>query len=289
MMKHLIILAGIMCMAVISSAQKDSSAVVVISDSSLRVTPDTSIAPNDTIRIGNMIIIRRAGDRGKRDIYETFNNHHRNNENVTTNWCVIDLGFNQVNDRTNYPQAISNGYLPAGAGDDWFAQRNFRSTNVNIWVFMQTRNLIRHVVNLKYGAGLELNNYKYRENIRFAETGLPLVYMDNVDYRKNKLALDYLTVPLMLNFDFTPGKKNPLGFSAGVSAGYLYSSRQKTNGGGKGKEKYHDDFETRNFKISYIAELVLGPVRLYGTYASQSMFKKGLDMTPYSFGIRLAH
>ena len=32
---------------------------------------------------------------------------------------------------------------------------------MNIWLFMQRLNMIQHVVNLKYGFGLELNNYFY--------------------------------------------------------------------------------------------------------------------------------
>ncbi|MBA4166856.1 MAG: outer membrane beta-barrel protein [Chitinophagaceae bacterium] len=286
-MKRIITLAGLICISLIGFGQRDTVAQLIITtDTAIAPSHDTTHLPNDTIRIGNMIIIKAGTPHGD---HRFMRRDNFNNSNVSTNWFVVDLGFNQVNDQTGYPQSIANGYLPAGANEDWFTQKNFKSTNVNIWVFMQQRNLIKHVVNLKYGAGLELNNYKYRENIRFAEKGFPLVAMDNADYQKNKLALDYLTVPLMLNFNFTPKKKNPVGLSAGISAGYLYSSRQKTNGGGKGKQKYRDDFETRNFKIAYIAELTLGPVKLYGSYATQSMFRKGLDMTPFSFGIRLAN
>jgi hypothetical protein len=286
-MKRIFTLAGLICISLMGFSQRDTVAqIIVTTDTSVTPMHDTTQMANDTIRIGSMIIIRSGHDRGDRNVYRR--NYHTN-ENVKTNWCVIDLGFNQVNDRTDYGASIANGYLPAGANSDWFTQKNFKSTNVNIWVFMQTRNLIKHVVNLKYAAGVELNNYKYRENIRFAEKGLPMVYEDNVNYRKNKLALDYITVPLMINFNFNPKKKNPIGLSTGISAGYLYSSRQKTNGGGLGKKKYRDDFEARNFKIAYVAELVLGPIKLYGSYATQSMFKKGLDMTPYSFGIRLSN
>lgn len=267
-------------------AQQDTLAQITITADQSTAGRDTAVVPNDTIRVGNMIIIRGGNDHGDRKVYQR---NTVSNENVTTNWCVVDLGFNQVNDRTDYAQSIANGYLPAGANDDWFSQRNFKSTNVNLWIFTQRRNIYKHIVNLKYSFGLELNNYKYNTNVRFTETGLPMVSMANTDYRKNKLALDYLTVPLMLNFNLTPNKKNAFGFSAGVSAGYLYSSRQKTVGGGMGKQKYHDDFETRNFKIAYVGELALGPVKLYGSYATRSMFKKGLDQIPYSFGIRISN
>lgn len=279
-MKRVFTLLAIVCIAMNGFAQ-DSTAV----------PSDTTIKPdNDTIRVGNIIIIRSGKDRD-RGYYDTTERVFKyNNDNVTTNWMILDLGINQVNDQTNYTQAIANGYLPAGANEDWFDQRGFKSTNVNIWVFMQRVNMIRHVVNLKYGLGIELNNYKYREPIRFQETDKPLVIMENVAYKKNKLAADYITIPVMLHFNFTPhSKTHGFGVSAGMSGGYLYSSRQKTVGGQLGKHRERDDFELRKFKIAYIAEISLGPVRLYGTYATKSMFKNGLDQTPYSFGLRLSN
>jgi hypothetical protein len=85
----------------------------------------------------------------------------------------------------------------------------------------------------------------------------------------------------------TPNRKQGFGFSAGVSGGYLYSSRQKIKAGDE--SKLRDDFDLRKWKVSYIGELNLGPVRLYGSYALKSMWEKGLDQTPYSIGIRLSH
>ena len=249
----------------------------------------TALPQNDTIIVGNMIIIRSGKDRPF-SYFDSTAKIFRPRKNRNVNWAIFDIGFNQVNDQTNYAQAIADGYLPMGASDDWFNQRNFKSTNINIWVFMQRLNMIKNVVNLKYGAGIELNNYRYTTDVRFQETPKPMALMDTKGFSKNKLAADYITVPLMVNFNFTPNKRNHgFGFSVGASAGYLYSSRQKTKGGGEKKQKYHDDFELRDFKIAYIGELSLGPIRLYGSYATQSMFKNGLDQTPFSFGLRLSN
>jgi hypothetical protein len=113
----------------------------------------------------------------------------------------------------------------------------------------------------------------------------------NEDYKgakKNKLAADYLTVPVMLNLNFTPGKNRGIVLSGGMSAGYLYSARQKFKVGGD-KDKNHDNYDLRKFKLSYIGELGLGPVRLYGSVATKSMWEKGLDQTPYNFGIRISN
>jgi hypothetical protein len=277
-MKRVFTLLVSVCFGLNGFAQDSSSA-------------DTTKKPdNDTIRVGNIVIIRSGKDRN-RGYYDTTERRFKyKTDDVTTNWMIVDLGINQVNDKTNYAQAIASGYLPAGASENWFDQRGFKSTNVNIWVFMQRVNMIKHVVNLKYGLGIELNNYKYRKPIRFQDADKPMVIMENVEYRKNKLAADYITIPLMLHFNFTPySKTHGFGVSAGMSGGYLYSSRQKTVGGGLGKHKEHDDFDLRKFKLAYIAEISLGPVRLYGSYATKSMFKNGLDQTPYSFGLRLSN
>lgn len=286
MKRTFILLAGI-CFAIGGMAQTDS-------------TKNES----DTIRVGNILIIKNKKD-GKneddKDHDEDVKVERRKNtrrSNISTNWAIVDLGINQFNDKTNYAQSITQGYLPTGANEDWFDLRNGKSINVNIWFFMQQVNLVKHIVNLKYGLGLELNTYRYSENIKYQKSGRPLVIMDNIDYKKNKLATDYLTVPVMLNFNFTPNRGdkhgfsiggNGFGFSVGASAGYLYASRQKTINDKDEKKKDKEDFELRKWKISYIGELSLGVIKFYGSYANKSMFEKGLDHTPYTVGIRLSN
>jgi hypothetical protein len=93
---------------------------------------------------------------------------------------------------------------------------------------------------------------------------------------------------LMLNFNFTPNRSNGFGFSGGMSAGFLYSSRQKTKMNSD-KEKIRNDFDLKPWKLSYVGELLLGPVKLYGSYALDNMWDKGLDHTPYNVGFRLSN
>jgi hypothetical protein len=162
---------------------------------------------------------------------------------------------------------------------------------------MQKLNMVKHVVNLKYGLGLELNNYRYEQPIRYQENTLaipdpPRIILDGTigrNYKKDKLAADYLTIPLMLNFNFTPDRKKGFGFSAGISGGYLYSARNKTVTSDEGKKKAKDDFELERWKLSYIGEIALGPVRFFGSYAMKSMYERGLDMKPYNFGFRFSN
>ncbi len=258
---------------------------------------DSTDNKSDTIRIGGMIIVKRKGKNDdNRSRQETRVYYRRNKDykpsNISTNWIIIDLGLTNYTDKTNYSSlAIQDpltGFAP-GANKDWFKLRAIKSVNVNLWLFMQRLNVIKHVVNLKYGLGVELNNYRYEEPIKYKVNPTQVIYDNSTSYSKNKLAADYVTVPLMVNFNFTPKKRQPFGLSVGASAGYLYSSRQKTITEADGKRKKRNDFDLRPWKISYIGELSLGPVMLYGSLATQSMFEKGPDQTPYNVGIRFSN
>jgi hypothetical protein len=211
--------------------------------------------------------------------------------NISTNWLIVDLGFTNYTDKTDYASATAQAFAPGG-NKDWFNLKNNKSVDVNIWLFMQRLNVVKHVVNLKYGLGIELNNYRYQDNIKYQTnptTQSTFVIQDTISYSKNKLAADYVTVPLMINFNFTPTLREGFGISVGISAGYLYSSRQKTISSLYGKKKTFDDFDLNPWKLSWIAEAQLGPVILYGSLATKSMFNgQGPDQTPYTFGIRLS-
>jgi Outer membrane protein beta-barrel domain len=265
---------------------------ICLATSAFAQTDSTKNNNGDTIRVGSMIIIKRGDGNTKDNNQVQITRRYKSKpKNITTNWWIVDLGINQINDKTNYASAAAQAFAP-GANEDWFDLRNGKSINVNIWFFMQRLNVISHVVNLKYGMGLELNNYRFSAPTKFNENPTQVVQIPSSQYTfsKNKLAADYLTVPMMLNFNFTPGKKNNgFGFSAGVSAGFLYSSRQKTITSTQGKQKFKDDFDLRPWKLSYIGEVQLGPIKLYGSMATQSMFKKGLDHTPYNVGLRLSN
>lgn len=289
-MKKLITLFAAFCIAAGSFAQTNTDSTI---------TPK-STADEDTIKIGGMIIIRKKGsnEEVKKDGEYKIKNRKNSEKpsNLTTNWWIFDFGFSNVTDNTVYSNAAAQAYAP-GVNSSWLQLRDGKSRNVNVWFFMQKLNIAKHVVNLKYGLGLELNNYRFKQPVRFNENNTPvanppiLTYdvTPNRSYSKNKLAADYLTAPVMLNFNFTPRRESGFGFSAGVSLGYLYSSRNKFKNSDEGKEKVKGDFDLEKWKFSYVAELSLGPVRFYGSYAPKTMFERGLDIKPYNFGFRFSN
>lgn len=271
MKQVLILLAGI-GMALTGMAQTDS----------------TQQEQTDTIRIGSMIIIKKPGHHDDGEQPRSYSRRNHKPSNISTNWGIVDIGFANYNDKTDYSSAEAQAFTDNLSKDDFKLKFN-KSSNVNVWIVMQRVNVIKHIFNLKYGIGLEMFNFRYERNIKY-DTDPTFVFLDDTrHYEKNKLAADYVTIPFMLNFNFTPTRKRGIGLSFGTSVGYLYNSRQKTITSEDGKQKEHDDFDLNPWKISYIAELNLGPVKLYGSYAAKSMFEKGLDQVPYAAGLRLSN
>jgi len=261
----------------------------------------------DTIKIGGMIIIKKdSPDQKHKETTVTIgNNRKQKHSNTSTAQWIIDLGFANWNDKTNYALAASQNYIIDKPGSPAFGENDFKlktgkSSNVNIWVFMQRLNLIKHFVNLKYGLGVEFNNYRFKTPLSFKEGGAnpynlshinhAFVFRDSITFSKNKLAADYVTIPFMINLRSNPDYADKgLSLSAGVSIGYLYNSRNKQISGERGKLKNRGDYNLEKWKFSYIGELGLGPIRLYGSYVPKSIFENGLKMMPYNIGIRFSN
>lgn len=284
------------------------AAICFASTTVLAQNDSTRTSQPDTIRIGGMVIIKKDSPDQHRQTSVTIGNHDRHtHSNVSTAQFIFDLGFANWNDKTDYASATSQNILvnkpgtnaPLSAND--FKLKNGKSSNVNIWLFMQRLNVIKHYVNLKYGIGVELNNYRFKSNISFKESGVnpyastqsinhAFVIRDSVNFSKNKLAADYVTVPIMINLKTNPNSSSKgISVSAGVSMGYLYNSRNKQISTERGKLKNRGDYDLEKWKFSYIGELGLGPIRLYGSYTPKSIFANALNMRAYNVGIRFSN
>lgn len=290
-MKKAILFLSVLFMSIISFAQD-----------SVRVD-----RKDDTIHIGGMIIVKKKGDpdEKRRVVVSIGNKYKENKSKISTATWVFDLGFSNWTDKTNYANATANNFIVNKPGTPELVANDFKlktvkSVNVNLWLFMQRVSLVKSYVNLKYGLGLELNNYRFKNNISFNEGGAnpytaqnishPFVFRDSISFSKNKLAADYVTIPLMLNFNTNPDNSyKSVRLSAGVSMGYLYSSRNKQKSDGRGKHKNRGDYDLDKWKFSYVGELGLGPVNLYGSYSPKSIFKNDLNFMPYNIGLRFSN
>ena len=257
---------------------------------------------DDTVHVGNFIIIRNGKERNtyndslspRRDDYTIINLPHRriyntnhSNKTFSTNYLIFDLGFANYNDKTDYAAPQAATFAQTGIDKHDLKLITGKSSNVNIWLFMQKLNVADHVLNLKYGLGLNMYNYRYSSNISFRETS-PYVVMDTINFSKNKLYVGYATVPFMININPTPNHRHGFNLSAGVSASYRLGSHTKQISDERGKDKNHNDFDLRPWMFSYVAELGLGPVRVYGSYSINTLFEDAKQY-PYTIGLRFSN
>ena len=269
---------------------------------------DSLKVKEDTLKMGNLIIVGKGISEGVnklgkaiegidiKKIAETASDvlKKKKPKKVSTNWFVYDIGFAGYNDNTNYATSAAQafvkpaGSVPASKGD--FALKSSRVSNFNLWFFMQRVSIIQSVLNLKYGFGIESNNYFFKTGITYVDDiNVYTTRGSSSELSKNKLVANYLTVPVMLNINTNPVKgKRGFQFSAGVSGGYLSSARQKQKGPG-GTDKTKSNFNLEPFKLSYVAELGLGPVKFYGSLASKPMHQYGVDQVPYTLGLRFSN
>lgn len=267
---------------------------------------DSSIKRADTLKFGTITIIGKDISKRVDEITKSVERLDlsklgdlkdkllkKKPKKVSTNWFVFDIGFAGYNDKTNYSLLGTQGFLrcpptnPPTEGD--YALKTSRISNFNLWFFMQRVSLIKSVLNLKYGFGIESNNYFYKSSITYVDGPEVYTFRNTETFSKNKLVANYLTVPMMLNLNTNPARgKRGFQLSAGVSAGYLSSARQKQKGNG-GTDKTRSNFNLEPFKLAYIGELGLGPVKLYGSIAATSLHKNGLEQMPYTVGVRFSN
>ena len=291
----------------------------------IRTGNDTVLIGSDTLKIGSILIVNKKeaeapnfktiikigdasygrpkdGDYGwiKGDFTKTkieISKGPRKLKNTETNWWIFDLGFANLIDKspTLYWLAANPNSLPFYPGPvmspENFSLINKKSTNVNIWVVTQKLNLYQHKINLKYGLGVEMFNFRFDKSISFREDITTNVKFDVIPFTKNKLLVKYLTVPVQFNFSPNPYNKKAFYASIGMSAGYLWNAKNKQISGERGKEKFRGNFNLNDWRIATIGELGVGAVRLYGSFANTNLFNQNqsfIDMQPFAVGLRFS-
>jgi hypothetical protein len=290
--------------------------LIQLSDT-IRIGSDTTLPGGDTVRIGSMLIVNKNAPSENRNFKTTirigdssarfFNGDFKKTKielsrgpkqlkNLQTNWWTLDLGFANFNDKSPdiYWLAANTNFTtiypgPVTAGN--LSLNNKKSSNVNIWVVQQKLNLYKHKINLKYGIGVEMFNFRFEKSVSFREDVPGFIKYDDVVFSKNKLLVKYLTIPVQINFTPNPSARKAFYASIGMSAGYLLNAKNKQISTERGKEKFEGNFNLNDWRIATIGELGLGPVRLYGSYGMNNLFNKSqsfYDLQPFALGLRFS-
>ncbi len=222
-----------------------------------------------------------------------YDKHDSADHAFEVQYGMLDLGFNNLQDKTDYRSADAQAFLGRVDGglrnEDLFSLRTSKSINVNIYPIMVKAHVYRSArqkITLASGLGLQLYNFRFTKPVSYRADPTPGVVMDTISFSKNKLAFNYLTLPLMVNAKTKIGGEW-LTYGVGVSAGYLLNSWTKQISDERGKDKTHDPFNFRKTNFCVNGEIGLdGYVRLYASYQLTSLHEDGLQQHPFSIGFR---
>ncbi len=220
-------------------------------------------------------------------------NEGKKDPKFKTGMTIFDLGINILKDNTNYANPAVKTFLNVPAGKQnasLFDLRQGKSVNVNVYpLLVRFKALHTHGqrIYITSGLGLQLYNFRYDQPLTY--TRYPAaVTLDTISFKKDKLALDYLNVPLMFTFKTRLSKDNWLVYGGGLTEGYRLDSWTKQVSGPRGKVKQHDAYGLADFNTCLTAEFgIENMFRFYATYQLTSLYTNGLDQHPFSFGFRL--
>lgn len=330
-------------------AQNDSTKI----STSIKLASDSSLNANDTIKIGNLLIVKKQKDRddnksrketfmstnkdsvqvgslmivtnkeAKKPNFKTiikmgdaaygrpidsseyvwykgefkktkfeFTQESKKLKSISTNWFSFDLGYTNFQDKSPELLYIQTIQSPNDVRPYNLKLNNNKSSNFNLWIVQQKVSLYQNKLNLKYGVGFEMFNFRLEQPVSFRNDIPNNMILDDVNFSKNKLFAKYLTVPFQLNFKSDPKNKKSFYMSMGMSAGYLVDARNKQKSNERGKQKYNGNFNLSNWRLASIGELGIGGIRLYGSYGLTNLFDKiaaPFEFYPYTIGLRFSN
>jgi hypothetical protein len=243
-------------------------------------TTDQATAKDTAIvRIGkkDVRVIDRDGDteiiwgkgKHKKDRSGKFNGH----------WDGIEFGFNGF-DNPDYSMYDENGFMALNQGKSMEFNLNFYELNIG---------LAKSYVGLVSGMGLSFNSYRFENpyTIEKGQSRVEPVLLEYDDLSKTKLAVSYLNVPLLLEFQI-PVNQNEgrLFVNAGLVGGVKLGSHTKVKHGNT-KDKDRSGFNLNQFKYAATARVGYKDVCLFASYSLSPLFQagKGPELTPFTIGI----
>jgi hypothetical protein len=266
------------------TGQGGDTTKVKVGNVSVEVIDDDSVK----IAVGNnRIFIDKNGHvEVKKEHRQKFNGH----------WGGFQIGVNgylNKNNSFNVPDQYE------------FLDLNYaKSLNYQLNLYEQNINLARQHFGMITGIGLQWTVYCLSKDVMLIADSTPIYgyhgsrgdefHAPNPDrdYKKSKLRLTYLTVPVLFEYQTNRfSKTSSFHITGGVVGGWAFNIRSKAvwEDGGKQKSKVHDDYGIQPFRWDAYAGIGWGKINLFATYAMNQLFKKdrGPELYPFTLGLSI--
>lgn len=211
----------------------------------------------------------------------------RNYNEDFEHWGGLEIGVNGIMD---YKNSLD---LPANAS---FLELDYgRSLQFGLNLFEKDFHIYKNYVNIVTGFGFDFNHYSFQNSVTLnGDTTYLTAWTDsNIDYKKNKLNVTYIKVPLMLEFNTSKNAKKNLHIAVGGEFAYRINSVTKQKyeeNGDRHKLKHKDDYNLEPFRYSAVARIGYNDVTVFANYGLNRLFKKdrGPQVYPFTIGVTFA-
>lgn len=251
-----------------------------------KVSPvDTIIksADSDTsiVRIGKKDVKVIDHKSGTEIIWGKDKHHRHDPDRFDGHWEGIEFGFNGF-DKEDYSMYNS-------ADKDFMSLNQGKSIEFNLNFYELNIGLAKNYVGLVSGMGFSFNNYRFDNDYTIAKgaTRTEPVALDPNNLSKTKLAVSYLNVPVLLEFQIPVNhNEGRLFINGGIIGGVKIGSHTKVKYGDK-KDKDRSGFNLNSFNYAATARIGYKDISLFAKYSLTPLFQtgKGPELTPFTIGI----
>lgn len=202
-------------------------------------------------------------------------------------WNGIEFGVNGLMD---YKNSID---LPSSAS---FLELDYaKSIQFGLNIYEKDFHIVKNYMNIVTGFGFDFNHYGFQNNVTLNgdTTYISATIDSTIDYKKNKLNVTYLKIPLMLEFNTSKNPNKNLHIAVGAEVAYRIHAvtKQKYDENDKHyKIKQKDDFNLEPFRYSAVARIGFNDVTVFANYGLNRLFKKdkGPQVYPFTVGVTFA-
>lgn len=217
--------------------------------------------------------------RSKKDSTRDYNSDFKH-------WQGLEFGVNGLMDYKNTLNA------PAGAN---FLELDYaKSYQFGLNFLEKDFHIYKNYINIVTGFGFNFNHYAFENNVSIiADTNYIAATMDTIKYRKNKLNVSYIRIPLMVEINTSKNPDKNFHIAAGAEVAYRIHSvtKQRYDVNDKHyREKQRDDFNLEPFSYGLVARIGYNNVSVYANYSLSRLFKQneGPQVYPVTAGICIA-
>ena len=246
------------------------------------------VEKTDTIQIGKTRIITKNVDSTETGVTkELLLIKGDESKDLITSWFNLKVGWtNWLNESGNLGSDNNFPLLEISPA---------QSFNLQVNIIEQSLKLNKDRIRLIYGIGFDNYYYRLKNDISLSSDQNGLIITDEsatIDFKKNWVTNSYVTIPLLLNFNFAlnKGKKKDFQIFSGVNLMYAMRSsvKQKWREDDlKYKREGKQELGVNQLNIGYEAQLGYKNFILYGKYFPDGIFKSASDpnLRSVSFGI----